>query len=82
MQSITLKSHVGSDGLLSVHLPDLKDTDVERVFVYQSVTPSEVEQPLVNTAHGTPLDQFDGCIQDESFVRHPQPQQPDRETLK
>lgn len=82
MQSITLKSHIGSDGLLSVHFPDLKDTDVERVIVYQSVTPSEVEQPLVNTAHGAPLAQFDGCIQDESFVRHPQPQQPDRETLK
>jgi hypothetical protein len=36
MQSITLKSHIGSDGLLKVHLPDMRDTDIEVVIVYQT----------------------------------------------
>jgi hypothetical protein len=36
MHSITLKSHIGSNGLLQVHLPDMRDTDIEVVIVYQT----------------------------------------------
>lgn len=43
MQSITLKSHIGSDGLLKVHLPDMKDIDIEVVIVYQTSPPKGVE---------------------------------------
>ena len=74
MHSITLKSHIGSDGLLNVHLPDMKDTDIEVVIVYQTSLPKDVK--AVN------LLQFYGCIQDDSFFRHPQPEQPERKPLK
>jgi hypothetical protein len=74
MQSITLKSHIGSDGLLKVHLPDIKDMDIEVVIVYQTTLPKGVES--------APLSQFYGCIQDDSFIRHPQNEQPEREPLE
>jgi hypothetical protein len=74
MQSITLKSHIGSDGLLKVHLPDMRDTDIEVVIVYQTTLPKGVES--------APLSQFYGCIQDDSFIRHPQNEQPEREPLE
>ncbi len=74
MHSITLKSHIGSDGLLKVHLPDLKDTDSEVVIVYQTSQPKEVK--------AVDLSQFYGCIQDDSFFGHPQPEQPEREALE
>jgi hypothetical protein len=64
MQSITLKSHIGSDGLLKVHLPDMRDTDIEVVIVYQTTLTKGVE--------AVPLSQFYGWIQDDSFIRHPQ----------
>jgi hypothetical protein len=73
MQSITLKSHIGSDGLLKVHLPDMRDTDIEVVIVYQTILPKGVEAAA--------LSEFYGCIQDDSFIRHPQNEQPERELL-
>jgi hypothetical protein len=73
MHSIKLKSHIGSDGLLQIHLPEMRDTDIEVVIVYQSSQPTETESPL---------SQFYGCIQDDSFIRHPQPEQPERERLE
>jgi hypothetical protein len=39
MHSVTLKSHIGNDGLLKVHLPDVQDTDIEVVIVYQTSVP-------------------------------------------
>ncbi len=74
MHSITLKSHIGSDGLLKVHLPDMKDTDIEVVIVYQTSLTKGVE--------AKPLSEFYGCIQDDSFIRHPQIEQAERETLE
>lgn len=74
MQSIRLKSHIGSDGLLKVHLPDIRDMDIEVVIVYQTSRPKGVES--------VPLSQFYGCIEDDSFIRHPQNEQPEREPLK
>ncbi len=74
MQSITLKSHIGSDGLLKVHLPDMRDKDIEVVIVYQTTLPKGVEAP--------PLSQFYGCIQDDPFIRHAQHEQPEREPLE
>jgi hypothetical protein len=74
MQSITLKSHIGSNGLLKVHLPGVGGTDIEVVIVYQTSLPKGVE-----TAS---LLRFYGCIQDDSFIRHPQNEQPEREPLE
>lgn len=74
MHSIKIKSHIGSDGLLQVHLPDMKDTDIEVVIVYQTSLPKAVE--------AAQLSQFYGCIQDDSFTLHPQNEQPERESLE
>lgn len=64
MHSIKLKSHIGSDGLLKVHLPEIHDRDIDVVIVYQISLPKDVE--------AAPISQFYGCIQDDSFIRHPQ----------
>lgn len=74
MQSIRLKSYVGSDGLLQIHLPNIKDTDVEVMVIYQISQPKAVQ--------GSDLSQFYGCIQDDSFFRHPQSEQPERKLLE
>ena len=74
MHSIKLKSHIGSDGLLQVHLPEMRDTDIEVVIVYQTSLTKGIE--------AKPLSQFYGCIQDDSFIRHPQNEQPERENLE
>ena len=74
MHSIKLKSHVGSDGFLQVHLPEMRDTDIEVVIVYQTSLPKRVEAESRS--------QFYGCIQDDSFIRHPQNEQPERENLE
>lgn len=60
MQSITLKSHVGSDGILKVHLPDLRDTDIEVVIVYQRSSPKTTEVAS--------LEQFYGICADDPIV--------------
>lgn len=72
MHSIKLKSHIGSDGILKIHLPDIQDTEIEVIIVYQTSQPKGTE---------TPLSQFYGCIQDDTFIRHPQHEQPEREPL-
>jgi hypothetical protein len=73
MNSIKLKSHVDGDGLLHIQLPDVCDTDVEVILVYQ---------PVVSKSSSVkPLEQFYGCIQDETFIRQPQGEQPDRESF-
>lgn len=47
MHSITLKSHIGNDGLLKVYLPNVRDTDIEVVVVYQaSMTKAVAAEPL------------------------------------
>lgn len=74
MHSITLRSHIGSDGVLKVHLPDMRDTDIEVVIVYQTKSTKGVE--------AKPLSEFYGCIQDDSFFRHPQLEQSERESLE
>jgi hypothetical protein len=61
MHSITLKSHIGQDGLLKVHLPDMQNTDIEVVIVYQADQSQAVE--------AEPISRFYGCIQDDSFNR-------------
>ncbi len=74
MHSIKLKSHIGSDGLLQVHLPEIRDTDIEVIIVYQPSLPKD--------ARAVDISKFYGCIQDESFFRHLQPEQPEREPLE
>gem|GEM_PF-5729773 len=51
----------------------MRDTDIEVVIVYQTSISKGVEAASVS--------QFYGCIQDDSFIRHPQNEQPEREPL-
>ncbi len=56
MQSIQLKTHVGSDGILQVQMPpDVKDIDLEVMLVFQPL-PIEQQKPRVN-AWGKPVTQ-------------------------
>jgi hypothetical protein len=46
MHSVTLRSHVGSDGILKFQVPvGLKDTDLEVMVIVQSLAPSEATTP-------------------------------------
>ncbi|AGY57547.1 hypothetical protein [Gloeobacter kilaueensis] len=74
MHSIQRKLHIGSDGLLKVHLPEARNMDVDVVIVYRTSTIEQVEE--------APPAQFYGCIQDETFLRQPQNAQPERESLE
>lgn len=74
MHSIQRKLHIGSDGLLQIHLPEVRDTDVYVVVVYRTSLPKPAE--------ALPLAQFYGCIQDETFTRHPQNEQSEREPFE
>lgn len=40
MQSIQVKSHIDSNGILSLSLPEIRDTDVEVTIIYQKVKPT------------------------------------------
>ncbi|MGB3189915.1 MAG: hypothetical protein WBB43_10895 [Limnoraphis sp.] len=41
MESIQLKTHIGSDGILQVKMPtEIRDTDIEVTIVYQSLSPN------------------------------------------
>lgn len=46
------------------------DTEIEVVIVYQTCQPKGTEASL---------SQFYGCIQDDTFIRYPQNEQPERE---
>ncbi|NJL91912.1 MAG: hypothetical protein HC916_20620 [Coleofasciculaceae cyanobacterium SM2_1_6] len=41
MHSIQVKSHVDSDGILFLSLPEIRDTDVEVTIVYQPIPKTE-----------------------------------------
>jgi hypothetical protein len=41
MNSIKIKSHVDSDGMLHISLPDLQNTDVDITIVYQPLQKKE-----------------------------------------
>ncbi|VXD17649.1 conserved hypothetical protein [Planktothrix serta PCC 8927] len=83
MQSIKVKSHIGKDGILHIPLPEIRDTEVEAIIVYQPLQKNEnpslaslygicADDPIIINDDGTKLsDRFYGCIQDETFVRHP-----------
>jgi hypothetical protein len=75
MQSIKLKSHVGSDGILKIALPEVCDTDVEVIIVYQTV-----QNPSKRQWSPEFLSTF-GAWQGEQLERATQEEQPDREAF-
>jgi hypothetical protein len=37
MQTMKIQSHIGNDGMLHISLPEIKDSDVEVIIVYQPI---------------------------------------------
>ena len=70
MQSMRVRSLIGKNGLLQIQLPETTEgTELDIILVYESASSTKT----------TTLNDFYGCIQDETFVRHPQPEQAERE---
>jgi hypothetical protein len=73
MQSIRVQSRIGKDGILQIQLPEGREgTELDIILVYEI---SSITQEK------TKLSDFYGCIEDDTFIRHPQPEQPEREIL-
>ncbi len=83
MQSVTVRSHIGSDGMLNLQIPvELKDVDVEVVVVVQQVNGHLVTD---TEALGWPPGFFEetyGSFKDEPLERPPQGDFEIREELK
>jgi len=68
MQNIRVRSLIGKNGLLQIQLPESTEgTELDIILVYESASPTKK------------LSDFYGSIEDETFTRHPQPEQPERE---
>jgi len=69
MQSMRVRSLIGKNGLLQIQLPETTEgTELDIILVYESATKTTKK-----------LSDFYGCIQDETFIRHPQLEQAERE---
>ncbi|MFN5991480.1 MAG: hypothetical protein ACLBM4_21160 [Dolichospermum sp.] len=78
MESLRLRSRIGKDGLLKIHLPQAKEgTEFDIIVIYEIAVPKEETA----TQQTMKLSDFYGCIQDETFIRHPQLEQPEREAF-
>lgn len=83
MQNITLRSHVGKDGILHLDIPvGLIDAELEVTVSIQPVdSPSEVDSPQ---GKGWPPGFFErtfGSLRDEPLEREPQGELQERELL-
>ena len=73
IHSMRVRSRIGKDGLLQIQLPEAQEgTELDIVLVYET---EEISQNTIK------ISDFYGCIQDETFIRHPQPEQPERESF-
>ena len=83
MQSMTIRSHVGSDGILNLQIPvEMKDVDVEVVVVVQQMNGHLVTE---TDALGWPLGFFEetfGSLKDDPLERPPQGDFEVREELR
>jgi hypothetical protein len=83
MQSIRVRSRIGKDGIVQIQLPEVTEgTEVDIIVVYESAsTAKDTRKMSGKRSYAQRAFRFYGCIQDETFVRHPQPEQPERETF-
>ena len=71
MQSLRVRSLIGKNGLLQIQLPETTEgTELDIILVYESASPKTITKKLSD---------FYGSIQDETLIRHPQPEQAERE---
>jgi hypothetical protein len=75
MHSIRIRSKIGKDGLLQVQIPQaIEGEELDIILVYE---------PTVKVAAiNKPNTRFYGCINDDTFVRHPQGNQSEREPIE
>lgn len=70
MQSIKLRSHVGSDGILHLEIPlDITDKEIEVMVIYQQLEPSAQGKTPQNLAWPNSFfEQIYGIYQDDPIV--------------
>jgi hypothetical protein len=74
MQIIRMRSHIGKNGVLQINLPQVTEgTELDIILVYEQASPAKDTTKI--------SDSFYGSIQDDTFFRHPQPEQADREAF-
>lgn len=83
MQIISLKTHVGEDGILQISLPEnIKNTDLEITLVYQPILEqNKTENDLSKGWQKGFFDEVIGCWEGEELVRDKQPDYQEREEL-
>lgn len=83
MQSITLQSHIGEDGILRLQVPvGLKDVDVRVTVALEETPKNDSTKPPVEL--GWPPGFFEatyGCLRDDPIERPPQGEYEIREEL-
>jgi hypothetical protein len=88
MQSMTLRSRVGRDGILRLEVPvGLADADTEVMVIVQPLNPPADKAPEDRSpeALGWPpgfFEQTFGCLRDELLVREPQGEYETRDELR
>ncbi|MUH01161.1 hypothetical protein F7734_56410 [Scytonema sp. UIC 10036] len=84
MQSIKVRSLVGSDGVLHLDIPvGMADKEVEVMVIYQPLESSP--QQKTPEELGWPPDFFEqtaGALQDDPLIRYPQGEYEEREPLE
>lgn len=82
MQSVTLRPHVGADGILKLQIPGaLKDTDVEVVVTLQPLEKNGSSAATQAEWHAF-IEQTAGKWEGEPLVRAPQGEDPVRDEIK
>lgn len=85
MQSIKVRSYVGSDGILQLQLPiDLKDTDLEVTVTIRPIAP-KLDRNLgveLGWSEGFFAETAGALADDDSFFRHPQGEYEIKEPLE
>lgn len=83
MQSITLRSHVGEDGILHLDVPvGVHDAELEVTVTLKAVTPKmEAKTPVEDGWSPGFFERTFGAWQGEPLVREPQGEYPLRDEL-
>lgn len=83
MQSIQLKSRIGSDGILHLEIPvGLTEQDLEVMVIFQVIESKGKTE--AGEGLGWPPDFFEktaGSISNQTFIRYPQGELQEREPL-
>jgi hypothetical protein len=81
MHSVTLRSHVGPDGILNLQVPSgIRDADVEVMVIMQPLVTDSVKTPANSEWPPGFFEQTFGSIPD--LERPPQGELPEREPLE